>query len=373
MTIEDEVIEIAEQDYGLICPSSGKLVPLKSFHIRGQIIDATVEVILYQVYYNTSSTPIEAKYVFPLDENSTVCGFEAHINNKVIKGVVKEKEQAKQEYREAIAKGHGAYLMHQEQAQIFSVAVGNLPAKNEVIIKITYVAELEIENDDIIFRLPAKMSSWQSKQAIENRDQSIVRSIGIVDAQVEFSLKVSIRMPYKITKLFSPTHRLRRKLTDCIAMIELIDNILLDRDFILSITLNNANLPRISNETNNHHSQACMINFYPRFETLNNSNEQVEIIFIIDVSNSMDGSHVQQAKQLAHLFINNLKIDDENTYFNLITFGSDNQECFPIATSTTKENIDKAKHFILVSLKYYFTIQIYILAFTCSSWEYGFI
>ncbi|CAF4077169.1 unnamed protein product [Rotaria sp. Silwood2] len=362
-TINDETIEIAEQDYGLICPSSGKLVPLKSCHIRAQIIDVTVEVVLYQVYYNMSSIPIEAKYVFPLDENSTVCGFEAHINNKVIKGVVKEKEQAKQEYREAIKKGHGAYLMHREEAQVFSVAVGNLPAHNEVIIKITYVAELEIENDDIIFRLPVKMASWQSKKAIESKDQSILQSFSIVDEKVKFSFKASIRMPYKIVKLFSPTHCLRRKLTDCIAMIELIDNVLLNQDFLLSITLDTPNLPRISNETlllddnseitdtlNNHNSQACMLTFYPRFETLTNSNKQVEIIFIIDVSNSMDGSHVQQAKQLAHLFLMNLKIDDENTYFNVITFGSDNYECFPISTRITQENLDKAKHFVLHSL-----------------------
>ncbi|CAF3231349.1 unnamed protein product [Rotaria sp. Silwood2] len=362
LTIDDEVIEVAEQDYGLICPSSRKLVPLKSFHIRAQIVDATVEVVLYQVYHNTSSTPIEVKYVFPLDENSTVCGFEAHINNKVIKGVVKEKEQAKQEYREAIKKGDGAYLMHQEQAQVFSVAVGNLPANNEVIIKITYVAELEIENDDIIFRLPAKMASWQSKKAMESKDQSIVRSIDIVDEKVEFSFKASIRMPYEITKLFSPTHRLRRKLTDCIAMIELVDNVLIDRDFVLSISLKSANLPRISNETllldddnekttsNNHNSQACMLTFYPRFETTTNSNEQVEIIFIVDVSNSMDGTHVQQAKQLTHLFLTNLKVGDTNTLFNVVTFGSDNDECFPVSTSTTKENLDKAKHFVLHSL-----------------------
>ncbi|CAF4762865.1 unnamed protein product, partial [Rotaria sp. Silwood2] len=46
LTIDDEVIDVAEQDYGLVCPSSGKLVPLKSFHIRAQIVDATVEVIM---------------------------------------------------------------------------------------------------------------------------------------------------------------------------------------------------------------------------------------------------------------------------------------------------------------------------------------
>ena len=43
-----------------------------------------------------------------------VCGFEAFINGKHIVGQVKEKEQAHREYREAISKGHGAYLMDEE-------------------------------------------------------------------------------------------------------------------------------------------------------------------------------------------------------------------------------------------------------------------
>ena len=47
-------------------------------------------------------------YLYP------VCGFEAFINGKHIVGEVKEKEQAHREYREAISKGHGAYLMDEE-------------------------------------------------------------------------------------------------------------------------------------------------------------------------------------------------------------------------------------------------------------------
>ncbi len=43
-----------------------------------------------------------------------MCGFEAFINGKHIVGQVKEKEQAHREYREAISKGHGAYLMDEE-------------------------------------------------------------------------------------------------------------------------------------------------------------------------------------------------------------------------------------------------------------------
>jgi len=116
-------------------------------------------------------------------------------------------------------------------------------------------------------------------------------------------------------------------------------------------------------DDNNNDSQACMLTFYPRFETLTNSNEQVEIIFIVDVSNSMDGNHVQQAKQLTHLFLTNLKIGDGNTYFNIITFGSDNDECFPISTLTTKENLDKAKHFVLVR-EVDFSIEMYIFIYS---------
>ena len=47
----------------------------------------------------------------------SVCGFEAFINGKHIVGKVKEKEQARQEYKEAISKGHGAYLMEEQEEQ----------------------------------------------------------------------------------------------------------------------------------------------------------------------------------------------------------------------------------------------------------------
>ena len=52
--------------------------------------------------------------MFPLDDHAAVCGFEAFINDKHVIGVVKEKEEAKQEYRQAVAAGHGAYLMNEE-------------------------------------------------------------------------------------------------------------------------------------------------------------------------------------------------------------------------------------------------------------------
>ena len=53
-TIEDEVIQVAEQDYGLICPSSGQLIPLKAFHIRAQLVDVTAEVCTKKYFFKKS-------------------------------------------------------------------------------------------------------------------------------------------------------------------------------------------------------------------------------------------------------------------------------------------------------------------------------
>ena len=94
--------------------AEGSDVPLQAVHIRARLIDLAARVVVMQAYKNNSPVPIEAKYVFPLDDMAAVCGFEAFINGKHIVGVVKEKEQAHREYKEAISKGHGAYLMDEE-------------------------------------------------------------------------------------------------------------------------------------------------------------------------------------------------------------------------------------------------------------------
>ena len=69
---------------------------------------------MLQQYHNTSSRSIEARYVFPLDDRAAVCGFEAFIQGRHIVGKVQEKARARREYREAVARGDGAYLMEEE-------------------------------------------------------------------------------------------------------------------------------------------------------------------------------------------------------------------------------------------------------------------
>ena len=46
-------------------------------------------------------------------ENSSVCSFYALVNGKKIDGKMKEKDQARDDYDDAIASGHSAYLLEE--------------------------------------------------------------------------------------------------------------------------------------------------------------------------------------------------------------------------------------------------------------------
>jgi hypothetical protein len=51
------------------------------------------------------------------------------------------------------------------------VSVGNIPPGATVLIKITYVAELPVEDENIVFNLPGSLAPWSCDQALKDRTQ----------------------------------------------------------------------------------------------------------------------------------------------------------------------------------------------------------
>ena len=176
-----------------------------------------------QEYYNAGSSAIEAKYVFPLEDTASVYGFEAFIMGKHVIGVCKEKEQARKEYREAISKGHGAYLMEkQAEEDVFTVSVGNLPPGETCVIKVLYVAELPFEAGAVVFSLPAVVASTAARDALAHKGQDVTQTRDLVSSSgVPLDLEVSIENAQTLRALRSPTHPLTVKRTECRAVVHI--------------------------------------------------------------------------------------------------------------------------------------------------------
>src|SRR5512134_4190667 len=90
-------------------------VPLAGVSVEAEISSLCARVAVSQRYVNRESQPIEAVYVFPLDEGAAVCGFEAIIDGTLVVGEVKEREDAFRMYDDAMEGGHGAYLLDKER------------------------------------------------------------------------------------------------------------------------------------------------------------------------------------------------------------------------------------------------------------------
>nr|XP_031540354.1 LOW QUALITY PROTEIN: protein mono-ADP-ribosyltransferase PARP4 [Vicugna pacos] len=309
---------------------AGNVVPLEDVHIKGKIIDFVAQVVVFQTYTNHSHVPIEAKYVFPLDDKAAVCGFEAFIGGRHVVGEVKEKETAHREYREAVSRGHGAYLMDQDAPDVFTVSVGNLPPKAKVLIKITYITELSAQGACAVFFLPGTVAPWRRDRALNENMQDAVEKIYVkeIGAKQSFSLSMSIEMPYVIEFISSDTHALRQKSTDCKAVISTVEGSSLDSSgFSLHIGLSNAYLPRMWVEKHpEKESEACMLVFQPDLSlALAERAGASEVIICLDCSNSMEGTTFLQAKQIA---LHALSLVDEKQKINVVRFGTGYKELF---------------------------------------------
>ena len=90
-----------EETFGAGLLAEGKPVPLEGIRVEGRIFGPGARVVLTQRYRNVEDRPIEAVYVFPIDEAAAVCGFEALIDDVLVTGRVMERDKAFESYDDA--------------------------------------------------------------------------------------------------------------------------------------------------------------------------------------------------------------------------------------------------------------------------------
>ena len=90
---------IVSQELAKLKPGHSILAPLKLSDYHLEIVNAIANVNLAQHYSNPTDKFLEMEYSFPIAPNACVYRFTAQFGKTRIEGVVKEKEQAKQEYK----------------------------------------------------------------------------------------------------------------------------------------------------------------------------------------------------------------------------------------------------------------------------------
>jgi Ca-activated chloride channel family protein len=106
----------------------GRAYPLQSARIQAEASGGIAFSTLVQTYRNPYAEPLEVIYTLPLPADGAVIGYSIRLGERVIRGEVRSREQAKAAYEKALFEGRTAGLLEQERDDTFTQRLGSLPA-----------------------------------------------------------------------------------------------------------------------------------------------------------------------------------------------------------------------------------------------------
>ncbi|WP_194896426.1 VIT domain-containing protein [Catenulispora pinisilvae] len=156
-----EVVEIFEETprrvpdggLGALRTERGNL-PLELIEVRSSVAGLAVRTELAQGFRNPYDVPLEATYIFALPDRAAVTRLRMEAADRVVEGVVKEREAARADYSAAIEAGQRASIAEEERPGVFTLRVGNIMPGEQVVIRTTLSGRLPYEDGQATFRFP---------------------------------------------------------------------------------------------------------------------------------------------------------------------------------------------------------------------------
>jgi len=319
-------------------------VPLTKVHLAAKVVNFTACVEITQEFVNKEKNPIECVYFFPVEEEAAVVDFTAEIEGRKVVTKVKEKEDAREEYNEAVANRQTAFLLEETKADIFEIKVGHLSPGAGCKIKITYLSELPVEEGKTKLTIPTTVAPRYVPLSDGSQQAKKIASIQHdFSSPVKMDMNLQVLMMTEILTIMSPTHSLtdpvkKKHQGYFVADVEFVgSNTDMDRDMVIYVESEEPRQPRVCIEKNDEGSCVAMLSVVPDFKIPDN---QIEAVFLVDCSGSMSGESIRLAKKALQVFLHSLP---PTSFFNIILFGSTFEYLFPHSKKYDDDTLKDAK------------------------------
>ncbi|QDU59253.1 Vault protein inter-alpha-trypsin [Planctomycetes bacterium Pan216] len=338
------------------------------FVLKGTKVDAEISSVLARVrveqtFQNPFSDRIEAVYVFPLPENAAVDGYFFKVGEKVIRGVVKERQQARKEYEQAKSEGRKASLLEQERANIFTQSLANIPPGAEVTVHIEYVHPVDIDGSSYVFRFPMVVGpryipgqplgrpsvgrGW-APDTDEVPDASRVTPAPLPPGKRsgnDVAIQLTIEGAMPIRDIVPVTHEVDvKKVTPTRSVVRLKEKkVLADKDFVIEYRLAGDQVVVASLAHRSQEKGTFAVVIQPQHGVNAEDATPREYLLLLDRSGSMSGRAISQLRILAQHLLDGLNPQDT---FRVATFNNGVRSHRRQPILATPENIADAKAFI---------------------------
>jgi Ca-activated chloride channel family protein len=332
--------------------------PLLKTEVEMEVSGMLARVRVVQRFRNPGSSWLEGVYQFPLPPGSAVERLHMLVGERLIEGVIKEKQQAEQIYRAAKAAGQRASLLSQQRPNIFTTSVANIPPGETLQVEIGYQQQVRYMDGEFELRFPlvtapryipgiplaspgaALAQGWaEDTDQVPDASQITPPVADPADGPLNpVDLTVTLDAGLPLIEIKSHYHPVVKRAASAGSVdLRLAEGpVPADRDFLLSWRPEPGLEPRAALFRQSWQEQEyALLLLMPPDQEPQAQKLAREIVFVVDNSGSMHGTSIEQAKAALRFALSRLGAGDR---FNLIHFNDNSHALFPQARAASVSN-----------------------------------
>lgn len=309
-------------------PNNGYMLQSRSLKADITIQDGTAITVIEQVFYNASSARLEGWFIFPVPKGAGIKDFMMDVNGKMTKAELLDAQKAKTIYEDIVRRQKDPALLEYAGSDLFRVRIFPIEPRSEKKTSISISQSLNKMGELWEYVLPV---SAQGKTVSELR---------------EIDIKASITSSADLKTIYSPTHIIasERSAKNKATVRFNEKNHKPDRDFRLYVSsgADKLGLSMLTHREEDGDS-FFFLDLNPGYLEETGIEYAKDITFVLDVSGSMSGKKILQAKNALLFCLQKLQPKD---HFDIIRFSTEAEALFGKRVENTSENNKKAQQFI---------------------------
>jgi len=339
--------------------------------IQGDLATVTVT----QTFVNSTATPLNAKYLFPLHKDAAVFAMTMEVGEEVVQARIREREEARQAFEQGKREGKAVALLEQHRPNMFTQEIANLMPGDPIKVTLKYTQT--VPRSDGAYELvvplvvgpryipldqssrpqvavlapPAVLSDspvtdkgtpppatgvWQLGPVPSYPDVAGLTIPATIDAD-RVSIRVNLASGMPITGVTSATHALSTTGDAKARIITLAEGRTVDnRDFILRYTLSGSAPQAGLLAHRDARGGTFSLLIEPPLAPADADITPREMVFVLDTSGSMSGLPIEASKTFMRHALKALRPAD---YFRIIRFSNNASEFTSGPVPATYSNV----------------------------------
>lgn len=307
--------------------------PLVATDITVDITGPLARTKITQRFRNPSDVWVEGVYVFPLPDDSAVDTLRMRIGDRFIEGRIKEKQAARAEYEQAKADGKRAALVEQLRPNMFTNAVANIGPGETIVAQIEYQQALTAKDGAFGLRIPLVVAPRYNPDPVVQQATFGANGWAVSAPQPPIApedgetltnpvtLSITLAAGFEVETVESLYHRITIVDDGEIKRITLTGPAPADRDFALQWRAKTGAAPQAAlfGETVGGDDHILLMVTPPAVAAARPAPPR-DVVFIQDVSGSMSGESIRQARAGLAQGLARLRPQDR---FNLVIFNNE--------------------------------------------------